>query len=342
MKPSLRLLCPLLFAATLSACLPTPHLPTELDPSAQAAGIDAKEPEELGFPLPVGSEIERAGEVAPAAPDDGELVGTLRPAEQDLHQAMPAIMQRGRIIVGIDQSVNRMSFRDPVTGELSGFEVDLSREIAADIFGDPEAVEFRFISSSDRTGALERKEVDLIAQTLSITAQRQKEVQFSAPYLRSSTRLLVQSDSGIGAFSDLPGRRVCAVGSSTPLETVRQLAPSSDILKVSTWSDCLMSVQQRQADAIVADDTILVGIADQDPFVVIPDAVTGEEFYGIGIRRSTPDDDASGLVRQVNFTLERIRVDGTWDRLYREWFAGSPIDDSMPAPTYAPEKEQPA
>ena len=325
-------------AAALSSCLPAPQPTPNLDPGAEAAGINADAPEDLGLPLPDNSEIEPAGAVNAQAPDEREVAGTLRPRPQNLDEAIPTIRQRGRLIVGIDQSINRLSFRDPVSGELSGFEVALSREIAADIFGNPDAVEFRYISSSDRTAALERREVDLVAQTLSITAKRQEEIQFSAPYLSASTRLLVQRDSGIASFADLPGRRVCAADASTPLETVRRVAPSSDILKVTTWSDCLMAVQQRQADAVIADDAILLGIADQDPFTVMPDAVTGEESYGLGIRRSTPSDDASGLVRQVNWTLERIRSDGTWDRLYDDWFTDSPLRDEMPAPVYVEEE----
>lgn len=326
-------------AVTLASCVPAPQPTPNLDPGAQAAGIDADRPEDLGFPLPDNSEIEPAGATTAQTSGDDVPAGTLRPRPQNLDEAIPTIRQRGRLIVGIDQSINRLSFRDPVSGELSGFEVALSREIAADIFGNPDAVEFRFIPSTDRTAALERREVDLVAQTLSITTGRQQEIQFSAPYLSSSTRLLVQRDSGISSFEDLPGRRVCAVGASTPLETVRRVAPDSDILKVATWSDCLMAVQQRQADAIIADDAILLGIADQDPFTVIPDAVTGEENYGLGIRRSTPSDDASGLVRQVNSTLERIHSDGTWDRLYDDWFANTPINDEMPAPVYVEEEQ---
>lgn len=329
-------------ASMLTSCLPAPQPTPDLDPGAQAAGINADEPRELGFPLPDGSEIEPTGATTPSDPDADQLTGTLRPRQQNLDEAIPTIRQRGRLIVGIDQSINRLSFRDPVSGELSGFEVALAHEIAADIFGNPDAVEFRFIPSSDRTAALERREVDLIAQTLSITPERQREIQFSAPYLSSSTRVLVQRDSGITSFDDLAGRRVCAVGSSTPLETARRVAPASDILKVATWSDCLMAVQQRQADAIIADDAILLGISDQDPFTVIPDAVTGGESYGLGIRHNIPGDDASGLVRQVNSTLERIGRDGTWDRLYDDWFADSPVNDRMPEPVYTDEADQAA
>ena len=56
---------------------------------------------------------------------------------------MQAIRDRGRLIVGLDQSTNLFSFRDPVSAELQGFDVDIAREVARDLVGDPEKVDFR-------------------------------------------------------------------------------------------------------------------------------------------------------------------------------------------------------
>ena len=58
------------------------------------------------------------------------------------------IRRRGRVIVGVDQSTNLFSFRDPVSGELQGFDVDIAREVARDLVGDPDKVEFRLLTSS--------------------------------------------------------------------------------------------------------------------------------------------------------------------------------------------------
>ncbi|XGU19506.1 hypothetical protein ACETU7_32140 [Rhodococcus sp. 3Y1] len=44
------------------------------------------------------------------------------------------------LIVGLDTGSNLMSFRDPATGRLEGFDVDIAREIARDLLGDPEKI----------------------------------------------------------------------------------------------------------------------------------------------------------------------------------------------------------
>ena len=54
-----------------------------------------------------------------------------------------AIRERGRLTVGLDTGSNLFSFRDPMSGKLVGFDVDIAREISRDLFGDPDRVDFR-------------------------------------------------------------------------------------------------------------------------------------------------------------------------------------------------------
>ncbi|MDK7055552.1 transporter substrate-binding domain-containing protein, partial [Escherichia coli] len=86
-------------------------------------------------------------------------------------------------------------------------------------------------------------------------------------------------------------------------------------LLVGNWSDCLISLQNSQAEIVVADDTILAGINDQDPATAIVQRGLNEESYAAGVSKGNP-----GLVRQINATLERMASDGTWQSLYDTWF----------------------
>jgi polar amino acid transport system substrate-binding protein len=76
-------------------------------------------------------------------------------------------------------------------------------------------------------------------------------------------------------------------------------------------------LQQNQVEAISTDDTILAGLAKQDPFTkVLPAAIT-EEPYGMAMQKEQTD-----FVQFVNAVLERMRSDGTWTRVYTQWLAG--------------------
>jgi polar amino acid transport system substrate-binding protein len=285
----------------------------------------------LAPPSPAGMQ-ELAPEPARPLEDDGQncdLTASLRPfptrAEAD--RAVENIRTRGRLIVGLDIGSNLFSFRDPVTGQITGFDVDIAGEIARDIFGTPSQVEYRILSSADRIAALKNNQVDVVVKTMTITCERKKQVAFSTVYLTANQRILAPRDSNIQQASDLSGRRVCVAKGTTSLQRVQQITPPPIIVGVVTWADCLVALQQGQVDAVSTDDSILAGLVVQDPYLHIVGPSMNQEPYGIGINK-----DNTGLVRFVNGTLERIRRDGTWYTLYRKWLT---VLGPAPAPPVA-------
>lgn len=300
-----------LCATLLASCADQPVEETET--------LTALNPE-AGPPLPPEAELEEAGSIAPILDSDNDWAGSLRPDNLTPEERIPLIYKRGRIIVGVDQSQNLLSFRDPVTGELRGFEVELAREIARDIFGDPERVDFRFVDTNDRFRALEQGDVDIVIRSVAITSERAKRAEFSTPYFRTQTRLLTMDSSGIAGIGDLAGQTICVTEGSTALQRARSIAPQSPILKTRNWSDCLMALQQHQAQVILGDDAILSGIAAQDPYTHILPISLATESYGIAAAPSNSGNDSSGLIRQVNSTIERVRSDSTWWTMFNTWF----------------------
>jgi polar amino acid transport system substrate-binding protein len=285
----------------------------------------------LAPPTPAG--MTEAAPEPPQSPvvDDDDCTASLRPfptrAEADA--AVTNIRNRGRLIVGLDIGSNLFSFRDPITGEITGFDVDIAGEVARDIFGTPSQVEYRILSSADRVAALQNNQVDIVVKTMSINCARKELVNFSTEYLSANQRILAPRDSAIAQASDLAGKRVCAVKGTTSLERIQQISPPPVIVEVVTWADCLVALQQRQVDAVSTDDSILAGLVSQDPYLHIVGPSMAKEPYGIGINKEN-----TGLVRFVNATLERVRRDGTWNTLYRKWLSVLGPAPAPPVPRY--------
>jgi polar amino acid transport system substrate-binding protein len=140
-----RLLVVLTAAAVLTGC-------------AQAGSVMQMPGVTLAPPTPAGMEEVPPEPVrAPTeADDDCNLTASLRPfnTKAEADAAVANIRARGRLIVGLDIGSNLFSFRDPITGEITGFDVDIAGEIARDIFGTPAQVEYRILSSADRIAGL--------------------------------------------------------------------------------------------------------------------------------------------------------------------------------------------
>ncbi|MDT5106725.1 MAG: polar amino acid transport system substrate-binding protein [Mycobacterium sp.] len=285
----------------------------------------------LAPPTPAGMEEVPPQPVQPTPAED-DCRASLRPfpSKAQAYAAVSTIRNRGRLIVGLDIGSNLFSFRDPITGEITGFDVDIAGEVARDIFGTPSQVEYRILSSADRVTALQNNLVDIVVKTMSITCERKELVNFSTEYLSANQRILAPRDSAIRQASDLSGRRVCAVTGTTSLKRIQQINPPPVVVEVVTWADCLVALQQRQVDAVSTDDSILAGLVSQDPYLHIIGPSMNEEPYGIGVNLQN-----TGLVRFVNGTLDRIRRDGTWNTLYRKWLTVLGPAPAPPSPRYS-------
>ena len=212
----------------------------------------------LAPPSPAG--MEELPPAPPSTPDpsanDCDPTASLRPftnkVESDL--AVARIRARGRLIVGLDIGSNLLSFRDPITGDITGFDVDIAGEVARDIFGTPSKVEYRILASADRITALQTNTVDIVVKTMTVTCERRELVNFSTVYFNGYQRILAPRESDIYQASDLSGKRVCVARGTTSLERVQQITPQPVIVSVVTWADCLVALQQREVDAISTDD----------------------------------------------------------------------------------------
>ncbi|MEJ2871394.1 glutamate ABC transporter substrate-binding protein [Actinomycetospora sp. OC33-EN08] len=271
-------------------------------------------------PVPAGTTV-LAGPPPPARDTScGDPRVSLTPTPPPAPGAMPAgstmaaIAARGALIVGIDQSTVPLSYRDPRSGELTGLDVAVAREMARALLGDPNRVRFRIESSAQRIPNLLDGSVDMVVQAMTITCERKRQVGISSVYYEAAQRLVVPRVSPVRDIADLGGRPVCAPLGTTSMATL-QTARGADgrapvAVGVPENSDCLVLLQQGQVDAATTDDTILTGFALEDRRLEVRGSPLDAEPYGIAVAPQRTD-----LLRFVNGVLDRMRADGTLARI---------------------------
>ncbi|MCL2424241.1 MAG: transporter substrate-binding domain-containing protein, partial [Micrococcales bacterium] len=159
---------------------------------------------------------------------------------------------------------------------------------------------------------------------------RWDQIAFSAEYYHAGQKLLVAADSSATGLETLAaGTRVCAPAGTTTLTQLRTNYPNVEAVPSDTHTGCLTMFQRGQADAITGDDTILAGLAAQDPYTkVVGEAVTSEP-YGLGIAADQQD-----FVGFVNGVLERVKADGRWTASYNQWLSVLGPAPAPPQPVY--------
>lgn len=239
-----------------------------------------------------------------------------QPGKMPAGSTMAQIVKRGRLIAGVDQNSYLFGYRNPLTGRLDGYEIRLLQRISTALFGDPNRIEYRTISSAQRIPVLTAKSnrVDIVIDSMTINCDRWQQVAFSTDYMDAGQRVLVPMSSTAKSIRDLGGKRVCAASGTTSIDTLAALKdPAVVPVGVKDWTDCLMLMQLGKVDAVSTDDTILIGLQKQDPNTKLIGPRFTDEPHGIAMQPQQVD-----FVRFVNGVLEQLRQNGTLDGLAKD------------------------
>lgn len=247
------------------------------------------------------------------------------PADIPASSRMGVIKKRGRLIVGVDQNTMLFAYLNPASGSRQGFEIDLAYQIAKAIFGDEGSRRVDFVSllTSERLSAVQAGRVDLVIDAMTMTCDRARKVGFSTIYFMAHQRTLVRSDSQAVDLHGLAGMRVCATNTSTALAVLQDARYHVIPYPRAARTDCLVALQRGIVAGVQADDAILYGLHEQDPYTKIlfnPRSGYSDEPYGIAIDKRYPE-----LISFVDSVLNEMRHPGagstlrSWVSLYDEW-----------------------
>jgi glutamate transport system substrate-binding protein len=238
---------------------------------------------------------------------------------------MAELQDKGEIRIGVKFDVPPFGFENPQTGDVEGFDVDLGTYIADRLGVEPV---FREATSDNRIPLLVDGSIDLILSTMTITEERDLEIDFSTPYYVANGDILVPEGSDIKGLEDLNGKRVCTALGSTYQETIKNEAPDADLRLVDLYSECLELIQTDAVDAVSTDDVILTGMVQQDDSLVILGEEYTKEPYGVGI----PEGDKE-FKQFVDESITQFIDDGTWQETYDKWVGPVPRSPEQGPPT---------
>lgn len=230
---------------------------------------------------------------------------------QDL---LKTIKNRGYIIVGVKTDTRPFGYLE--NGKNVGFDVEIARYIAKDIFHDPSKVEFVQVTPSNRLYFLNVEKVDMVVATMTTSPERRAIINFSKPYFVAGQALLVRAGSPIKNLADLDNKNVGVLYGSTAEKNIRMLIPSVNVYGYKTYHDAYRALKAGTIQGITSDDTILRNYALTDSSVkLLPKRYT-RELYAIGVRKG---DDTKNLLKLIDMNISNMVNDGTLTSLKRKW-----------------------
>lgn len=170
---------------------------------------------------------------------------------------------------------------------------------------------------------LERGEVDVVVATLTMTRERATQVDFSEVYYVAGQMLLVRSGSSISGPRDLAGKAVAVVKSSTAESAVRTIIPEAGVRVFDDYPAALQALDAGRADALLADDTILLGLMQQHPgrYALVGERLT-DEPYAAAVAKGNPE-----LLDVVDSAVRRFKESSAWAASYARHLPGRPVPE---------------
>jgi glutamate transport system substrate-binding protein len=181
-----------------------------------------------------------------------------------------------------------------VNGRFEGFDIEIARYLAESLgFKGDSRVEWVPLQTEDRENALVSGRVHLVVASYSITAEREKEVDFAGPYFATKQELLIRvtDRATIRNLADLaqPGRETCVVGGSTG---ERQFTDRGiRVYPAATNRECLDRLLAGRSHAFSTDETILAGYLSEHPkdLYVVDVPIGANERLGVGVSKQDPE-----------------------------------------------------
>ncbi|MXQ55710.1 glutamate ABC transporter substrate-binding protein [Shimazuella alba] len=225
------------------------------------------------------------------------------------------IKKRGKLVAGVKYDTYLFGYKDPSDKQVKGFEIDLMKAFAKKILGDENKIEFKEVTSKTRIKLLDAGDIDLIAATMTVSPERQKQVDFSRIYFLAGQSLLVKNDSTIKSINDLKGKKVSTSKGSTSAKNMKKMAPDAILEEYENYADSLTALKSGKVDAVTTDDSILMGMQQQNPDLKLVGGQFTKEPYGIAVKKGN-----STLQKELNTFIQEIWDNGQYATLYKKWF----------------------
>ena len=202
-------------------------------------------------------------------------------------------MRSQRITWGVKADTRLFGLENIRTGKLEGFEIDLATAITKKILGPQGKPIFVPVTSGTRVPLLKNGNIDAIMATMTITPEREKQVDFTHSYFDAGQSLLVKNS----------------------VKNVAKFAPKARVLQLSDYAQAMTALKSKQGDALTTDNGILYGMAAENPGYEVVGGNFTKEPYGIAVNKNQ-----ARFRNKLNWALREVEKDGTYNRLLLKWF----------------------
>lgn len=252
------------------------------------------------------------------------------------------IQHRGQINVGYRVGAAPFSLQDSA-GQPQGYSLEFCRAVIVELqsaLGSERPVRFMPVATDQRLRMLREGSIDLLCDSTTDTAERRNMVDFSAPIFLDAIQIMVRAKDGISAATQLAGKSVVVIGTTTAPQAVAQYAGqqklSWQVAKAVNAEAAIGQLQLGWAQGYARDGVLLASqkaaASNGGDYVILPERLSSEPI-ALAFRKG----DAQ-MRKMVDGVITRSMQNGSLQTWYDKWFVqatpparplGIPMSDEL-------------
>ncbi len=248
---------------------------------------------------------------------------TPTPAASTTPAANFTTLTPGTLSIATDASYAPFETVNTTTNQIEGFDIDLMNEIGKELGLN---VTYTNQAFDGIILAVQTKKFDGSISAFTITAERQKTIDFTKPYYenRGQAIAIKTGSTDIAALANLTGKKV-GVQSGTVGQTEimnltidnKTVVDPANVKAYTLMPDVMAALKKGEVDVAAGDYAVMKPYIDQYPgdYQFSNVSLSGVEYFGIVVNKDNP-----GLTAAMNSALDKIKADGRYDRIYKKWF----------------------
>lgn len=225
------------------------------------------------------------------------------------------IKARGHLVVAVKDNLYPLGFRNSTSGELQGFEIELARQLARQLFGSERSLVLVPVTNLERLDAVASGRVDIAIADLTVTEDRLQSVTFSEPYYRNGTGILTK-DPRLNKLHLLSRQTIAVLQPSITLPYLKSSLPTARLVGVPSYAAAQQALDNGQVQAIVGDRIVLSSLAARRPqYYYFSTSLTVQPLaiaLGKGVQNES-------LRQWINTQLHQLQQQGWFNQQKQTW-----------------------
>lgn len=225
--------------------------------------------------------------------------------------SIDAIKERGKVIIGVFGDKPPFGYVDE-NGDSVGYDVYLAHQIAKDLLGDENKVEFVILEAANRIEYLKSNKVDIVLANFTVTEERKQEVDFAEAYMKVALGIVAPDGSPITSVDDLKGKKLIVNKGTTAELFFTENYPDVELISYEQNTETFQALVDGRGDALAHDNTLLFAWAYENAgFKIVEGNLGSQDAIAPAVSKGNTE-----LLNWLNDEIKTLTADGFFEKAY--------------------------